>query len=168
MLKICTASVVGLDKIEKRPDGLYEQSTPGTLCGELLLDGVRYSYRWTAYAGFVWDGASNLKWKWLQKLFPCYVEGDPVYNKASELHDWLYATGGQLAEGVNITRDECDDAFRGVARESDFMQSKRSWIARTLCSAADFFIYIFAGGDRHWCNDSYCIKGMAYMQLEKL
>lgn len=42
MLKIRTASVVGLDKIEKRPDGLYEQSTPGTLYGELLLDGVRH------------------------------------------------------------------------------------------------------------------------------
>lgn len=164
MIKVKTAHA--LNRMECAKYGnLYGVMREFNLYGTMSVDGVDYRYNFYIHPGFLWDGASNLKFKLLQKVFPGFVDDDPVFNAASALHDWLYARTGELCEGFNLTRDECDDMLRGIARESRTMQSRSRKVARFCCSCADFFVGLFAGGDSHWGNDEYRIRDKAEFRL---
>lgn len=164
MLKVHSAAVSNEDKVIKRDDGLYMQVNDNTLFGELSIDEQRFKFRFQVKTCFTWDGASNVKLKLLQKVFPSYVDGDAVYNFASKIHDWLYARTGNICEGFNISREECDDFLRGVARESETMRKRGRW-ARFCCGCADLAVGIFAGSSKHWGNDTHGIKEMATLEL---
>ena len=92
--------------------------------------------------GFRCDGLSV---PWAFRWFlPSWDDKNHLYNLSGALHDWLYATGGYFGMFV---REECDDFFRGIMRESG--------IGRFKAGCADKAVEWFAGNGKHWNNDSY-------------
>lgn len=80
----------------------------------------------------------------LQWFLPRWDDKNQLYNAAGAAHDCLYATGGYYGM---FKREECDDIFRGIMRESG--------IGRIKAGCADKAVEWFAGGKKHWNNDSY-------------
>ena len=74
-----------------------------------------------------------------------------LYNVAGAVHDWLYATKGYSI----LRREECDDIFRGLLRESG--------ISRFKAGAADKAVEWFAGGSNHWGADGYKVADKCSM-----
>lgn len=91
--------------------------------------------------GFRCDGASvPLAFRW---FLPSWDKNNHLYNIGSSVHDGLYIHGGF---GI-FSREECDDILRGIWRESK--------ISRFKAGVADKCVEWFAGGGKHWKNDSY-------------
>ena len=102
--------------------------------------------------GFRCDGLSV---PWLFRWFlKSWDDKNHLYNLAGAFHDWLYATGG--ANGM-FTREECDDIFRGLLRESGKGRGK--------AGVADKAVEIFAGGSEHWKNDGYGIAEQVVLKV---
>ena len=102
--------------------------------------------------GFRCDGLSV---PWAFRWFlPSWDKRNQLYNVAGAFHDWLYATKGNFGM---FCREECDDTFRGLLRESG--------ISRFKAGCADKAIEWFAGGKDHWGNDGYGIKTLARMEI---
>lgn len=100
--------------------------------------------------GFRCDGLSVPRaFRW---FLPSWDESNELYNLAGAFHDWLYATQGAFGRW---NRSECDDAFRGILRESG--------MSRFKASTADFAVGLFAGNSRHWGNDSYNVREMVLL-----
>lgn len=92
-------------------------------------------------SGFKCDGASiPLAFRW---FLPSWDKKNHIYNIGSAIHDGLYIHKGFML----FTREECDDILRGIWRESG--------ISRFKAGVADKAVQLFAGGKKHWGNDSY-------------
>lgn len=92
-------------------------------------------------SGFKCDGASiPLAFRW---FLPSWDKKNHIYNLGSTIHDGLYIHKGFML----FTREECDDILRGIWRESG--------ISRFKAGVADKAVQLFAGGKKHWGNDSY-------------
>lgn len=105
----------------------------------------------TLYPGYMTDGASTF-WP-ISKLVPQWIKDDEHYNAAPAAHDVLYLLGG-IVEGehepISLSREEVDDILRGIWR---------CWgMSRFVAGCADKGVEIFAGGKRHWKNDSYGVR----------
>ena len=99
--------------------------------------------------GFRCDGLSV---PWAFRWFlPSWDSKNALYNVAGAVHDWLYATKGYSM----FNREECDDVFRGILRESG--------IGRFKAGCADKAVELFAGGKNHWGNDDYKIADKCSM-----
>lgn len=69
------------------------------------------------------------------------------------IHDSLYTL-----KGANLfTREECDDVFRGLLRDSG--------ISRAKAGLADIAVGLFAGGEKHWGNDAWNNKNKIHVKL---
>ena len=101
--------------------------------------------------GFRCDGLSVPRaFRW---FLPSWDTSNELYNLAGAFHDWLYATKGFCGRW---SRSECDDAFRGILRESG--------MSRFKASTADFAVGLFAGNSRHWGNDSYGVANLVTLE----
>lgn len=68
------------------------------------------------------------------------------------IHDSLYTL-----KGANLfTREECDDVFRGLLRDAG--------ISRMKAGLADMSVGLFAGGDKHWGNDTWNNKNKIHVK----
>jgi hypothetical protein len=106
------------------------------------------------HEGFRCDGLSvPCAFRW---FLPSWDSKNALYNVAGALHDWLYATKGYSI----LRREECDDIFRGLLRESG--------IGRFKAGCADKAVEWFAGGKNHWGNDSYQIADKCSMVVRYL
>lgn len=115
---------------------------------------VRFCGESTDGQGFRCDGLSVPKiFRW---FLPSWDEKNCIYNVAGALHDWLYTTKGNFGM---FTREECDDIFRGLLRESG--------IGRFKAGCADKAVEWFAGGNSHWNNDNYGVAGLARMEVDR-
>lgn len=101
--------------------------------------------------GFRCDGLSVPKvFRW---YLPSWDKDNQVYNLAGAVHDALYTL-----KGANMfTREESDDIFRSLLRDSG--------ISRAKAGLADMAVGIFAGGDKHWGNDSWNNKDRIHVKL---
>ena len=131
-----------------------------TLCFELVQCGlvcsakVRFCGEATDGQGYRCDGLSVPKaFRW---FLPSWDYKNSLYNLAGAVHDWLYSTGGNFGM---FTREECDDIFRGLLRESG--------ISRFKAGCADKAVEWFAGGSSHWNNDSYGVAELARMEVTR-
>lgn len=141
-------------------DGSHVLKRTATLCFEMGKDGfvstakIRFCGESTDGAGFRCDGLSVprlLRW-----FLPSWDDRNGLYNVAGAVHDWLYTTGGNFGM---FTREECDDIFRGLLRESG--------IGRFKAGCADKAVEWFAGGKDHWNNDNYGVAGLARMEVTR-
>lgn len=115
---------------------------------------VRFCGESTDGRGFRCDGLSVPRlFRW---FLPSWDEKNTLYNVAGALHDWLYTTKGNFGM---FTREECDDFFRGLLRESG--------IGRLKAGCADKAVGLFAGNKSHWGNDSYCVASLARMEVTR-
>lgn len=113
---------------------------------------VRFRGEATDGKGFRCDGLSVPKlFRW---FLPSWDKKNWLYNVSGAFHDWLYCTRGAYGK---FTREECDDFFRGILRESG--------IGRFKAGVADKSIELFAGGKSHWGNDSFLTAPLAKMEV---
>lgn len=101
--------------------------------------------------GYRCDGLSVPKvFRW---YLPSWDKDNQLYNLAGAIHDALYTL-----KGANMfTREECDDIFRGLLRDSG--------ISRAKAGLADMAVGLFAGGDRHWGNDTWNNKDKIHVKM---
>lgn len=141
-------------------DGTHVLKRASTLCFEFThkdfdcMANVRFYGEATDGRGFRCDGLSVPKiFRW---FLPSWDEKNTLYNVAGALHDWLYSTKGNFGM---FTREECDDFFRGLLRESG--------IGRFKAGCADKAVEWFAGGEDHWENDEYGTRPLARMEVTR-
>ena len=107
--------------------------------------------RFRILPGFKCDGASiPFAFRW---FLPSWDKNNDLYNLGSSIHDGLYLHGGF---GI-LSREECDDVLRGIWRDSG--------ISRFKAGVADKCVEWFAGGGKHWGNDSYGVKDLFKMEV---
>lgn len=101
--------------------------------------------------GYRCDGLSVPKvFRW---YLPSWDKDNQLYNLSGSIHDALYTL-----KGANMfTREECDDIFRGLLRDSG--------ISRAKAGLADTAVGLFAGGDRHWGNDTWNNKDKIHVKM---
>lgn len=97
---------------------------------------------------FCCDGLSVPKC--LQWFLPSWDDYNSLYNLAGAIHDYLYSVEGKT-KSIILTREDCDDVFRGILRCSG--------ISRFKAGCADKAVEWFAKGSNHWGNDTYNLKG---------
>lgn len=91
--------------------------------------------------GYRCDGLSVPKiFRW---YLPSWDKDNSLYNLSGAIHDALYTL-----RGANMfSREECDDVFRGLLRDAG--------ISRSKAGLADMSVRLFAGGEKHWGNDTW-------------
>lgn len=117
----------------------------------VICDEYNNYYKIILDKGYRCDGLS------VPKVFRWYLQSwdkdNQLYNLAGAIHDALYTL-----KGANMfTREESDDIFRGLLRDSG--------ISRAKAGLADMAVGIFAGGDRHWGNDSWNNRDRIHVKL---
>jgi hypothetical protein len=152
MIKIRTAYVTESPKWGTRKDGSHVLNSG---CTVLITADYRGHFSELIVRldeGFRCDGLSV---PWAFRWFlPSWDSKNALYNLAGAVHDWLYTTKGN--DGM-FSREECDDIFRGIMRESG--------IGRFKAGCADKAVEWFAGGGKHWGNDSYGIKHLGHVTV---
>lgn len=142
----------------------YLQICEGELRGRLRWNGLLYAYSVRFRPGFKSDGASvPAAFRW---FLPSWAENDPLYNAMAKAHDLLYIFGGELDSGEKWDREDCDDFLRGGWRETPTLKKSR-W-ARFRCGTADALIHVFAGGSKHWKNDSLHVCEFGKITLTRI
>ena len=100
--------------------------------------------------GYRCDGLSVPKFfRW---YLPSWDKDNSDYNLAGAIHDALYT----VKRASLFTREECDDVFRGLLRDSG--------ISRAKAGLADMAVGLFAGGDKHWGNDTWKNKELIHVR----
>ena len=136
------------DKWLKTSDGQYvlQKRVATVICDE-----YNNYYQIILYKGYTCDGLSVPKvFQW---YLPKWDEDNSLYNLAGAIHDALYTVSGS-----NIfSREECDDIFRGLLRDSG--------ISRFKAGLADKAVELFAGGDKHWGNDTWNNKDKIHIKI---
>lgn len=117
----------------------------------VICDEYNNYYKIILDKGYRCDGLS------VPKVFRWYLQSwdkdNQLYNLAGAIHDALYTL-----KGANMfTREESDDIFRGLLRDSG--------ISRAKAGLADMAVGLFAGGDRHWGNDTWNNKDKIHVKL---
>ena len=132
-----------------RKDGSHVLNNQLMLIVRADRDGVTMELTFTLREGFRCDGLS-VPWafRWFLKSWD---SKNALYNVAGAVHDWLYTTKGYSI----LRREECDDIFRGLLRESG--------IGRFKAGCADKAVEWFAGGKNHWGNDGYKVADKCSM-----
>ena len=117
----------------------------------VICDEYNNYYRIILDKGYRCDGLSVPKvFRW---YLPSWDKDNSGYNLAGAIHDALYTV-----KGANLfAREECDDIFRGLLRDSG--------ISRAKAGLADMAVGLFAGGDRHWGNDTWNNKDKIHVKL---
>ena len=117
----------------------------------VICDEYNNYYQIILDKGYRCDGLSVPKvFRW---YLPSWDKDNQLYNLSGSIHDALYTL-----KGANMfTREECDDIFRGLLRDSG--------ISRAKAGLADMAVGLFAGGDRHWGNDEWTNKDKIYVKL---
>ena len=125
------------DKWESNGDSYILQKRIRTV----IRDEYNNQYQIILDKGYRCDGLSVPKmFRW---YLPSWDKDNQLYNLAGAIHDALYTL-----KGANLfTREECDDVFRGLLRDSG--------IGRTKAGLADMAVGLFAGSDKHWGNDTW-------------
>lgn len=117
----------------------------------VICDEYNNYYQIILDKGYRCDGLS------VPKVFRWYLQSwdkdNQLYNLAGAIHDALYTVKGARL----FTREESDDVFRGLLRDSG--------ISRAKAGLADMAVGLFAGGDRHWGNDSWNNKDRIHVKL---
>lgn len=117
----------------------------------VICDEYNNYYQIILDKGYRCDGLSVPKI--LRWYLPSWDKDNSVYNLAGAIHDALYTL-----KGANIfTREESDDIFRGLLRDSG--------ISRAKAGLADMAVGLFAGGDKHWGNDTWNNKDKIHVKL---
>lgn len=117
-----------------------------------MPDGSERTVVATFSPGFRCDGLSVPRiFRWFMKSWDA---NNDLYNFAGAFHDWLYSTSGLYHY---FSREECDDIFRGLLRESGK--------GRGLAGIADKAVELFAGGRAHWGNDSYGVRELVWLTI---
>ncbi|MCF0180174.1 MAG: DUF1353 domain-containing protein [Bacteroidales bacterium] len=130
----------------------YTLTQPMHVCMQAFLDSKPCEIRIVIDEGFKSDGLSVPKpFAWFLKQWD---PTNPIYNIAGLIHDWLYSVKGDCT----LSREECDDVFRGILRLSG--------IGRFKAGVADKCVEWFAGGDSHWGNDSYGVARLGDMEID--
>jgi hypothetical protein len=133
-------------------DGSHVLEHGGDLHSVIKQGVASVEYKFTFKEGYRCDGLSVPRaFRWFLKSWDAE---NNLYNMAGAIHDWFYSTGGMF--GV-FKRDECDDVFRGILRESG--------IGRVKAGFADKAVELFAGGKRHWENDDYGVSGLVTFSI---
>lgn len=143
-VKVLSVSYSSAAKTTENVPHIYEGDTKvyvNLQKADIILKAV-FSIR----SGFKCDGASiPAAFRW---FLPSWDKFNNVYNLGSTVHDGLY-----IHKGFGLfTREECDDILRGIWRESG--------IGRFKAGVADKCVQLFAGGKRHWGNDSYGVASL--------
>lgn len=157
--------------VDKKPNieqynhekGVFIYKEKSSLYGALDWDGDSYAYEFNIAPGYVTNYASvprRLQW-----VLPSYVLDDPVYNAFSALHDWLYSVGGDTGQYI-LPRLTCDDIFSTGIRTSNTIQTRRC--PGLLVTLADLGVGLFAGGSKHWKNDSYNVAQFATFTMTQI
>lgn len=117
----------------------------------VICDEYNNYYRIILDKGYRCDGLSVPKiFRW---YLPSWDKDNQLYNLSGSVHDALYTI-----KGANIfSREESDDIFRGLLRDSG--------ISRAKAGLADMAVGLFAGGDRHWGNDTWNNKDKIHVKL---
>lgn len=115
-----------------------------TLCVEIERKGRRYDFEMLFKKGYESDGLSRPDF--IGGWIPRIDEKNSLYNFAGFAHDWLYSVRGVIDKEFILSRSECDDIFRGILRKAG--------VSRFKAGVMDFFVGLFAGGPKHWGNDS--------------
>ena len=117
----------------------------------VICDEYNNYYQIILDKGYRCDGLSVPKvFRW---YLPSWDKDNQLYNLAGAIHDALYTL-----KGANMfTREESDDIFRGLLRDSG--------ISRAKAGLADMAVGLFAGGDRHWGNDTWNNKDKIHVKL---
>ena len=122
----------------KKENGVYTLTTP---IKTTIADEENNLFVITLKKGFKTDGLSVPSL--FQWFLPSWDKENANYNLAGIIHDTLYTT-----KGSNIfCREEVDDIFRGLLRDSG--------ISRFKAGVADKAVELFAGGENHWGNDDF-------------
>ena len=148
-VKVLSVSVPSVPVVTTTSPHVYEREA--FLLATIVKDDVKFIADFHIRVGFKCDGAS-IPWafRW---FLPSWDKDNFVYNLGSTVHDGLYAN-----KGFNIfSREECDDILRGIWRESG--------ISRFKAGVADKCVEWFAGGGKHWGNDSYGVKDLFKMEV---
>lgn len=137
-----------------RNDGSHVLNTQFLFIVRADRDGVLLELIFDFREGFRLDGLSVPRiFRW---FLPSWDSKNALYNVAGAVHDWLYATKGYSI----LRREECDDIFRGLLRESG--------IGRFKAGAADKAVEWFAGGSNHWGADGYKVADKCSMVVRYL
>ena len=117
----------------------------------VICDEYNNYYQIILDKGYRCDGLSVPKvFRW---YLPSWDKDNQLYNLSGSIHDALYTL-----KGANIfTREDCDDIFRGLLRDSG--------ISRAKAGLADMAVGLFAGGDRHWGNDTWNNKDKIHVKM---
>lgn len=117
----------------------------------VICDEYNNYYQIILDKGYRCDGLSVPKvFRW---YLPSWDKDNQLYNLAGAIHDALYTL-----KGANLfTREESDDVFRGLLRDSG--------ISRAKAGLADMAVGLFAGGDKHWGNDTWNNKDRIHVKL---
>lgn len=117
----------------------------------VICDEYNNYYHIVLDKGYRCDGLSVPKvFRW---YLPSWDKDNQLYNLSGSVHDALYTL-----KGANMfTREECDDIFRGLLRDSG--------ISRAKAGLADMAVGLFAGGDSHWGNDTWNNKDKIHVKL---
>lgn len=111
------------------------------------VDGKKHVFAMRFENGFACDGLSvpkPLRW-----FLPSWDKKNGNYNLAGVVHDALYGNAGF----DRFTREECDDIFRGLLRESG--------ISRFKAGCADKAVGWFA--NKHFGSDDLKVAHLAKM-----
>ena len=138
-----------------RKDGSHVLNNNFLLIVHTDMRGVTSEITFSFLEGFRCDGLSV---PWAFRWFlPSWDSKNAIYNVAGAIHDWLYTVKG--VSGY-FKREEVDDIFRGILRESG--------IGRFKAGCADKAVEWFAGGKSHWGNDDYKIADKCSMLVRYL
>ena len=155
MITIHNAYVSERPKWGTRKDGMHVLNEGCTILLSADWRDVRSELIVRLDENFRCDGLSV---PWAFRWFlPSWDEKNQLYNLAGAIHDWLYSTKG--ADSM-FSREECDDIFRGILRESG--------ISRFKAGAADKAVEWFAGGSNHWGADGYKVADKCSMVVRYL
>ena len=149
MITIRNAYVSERPKWGTRKDGMHVLNNQFLLIVRADVTVGLVELTFTFREGFRCDGLSV---PWAFRWFlPSWDSRNALYNVAGAVHDWLYTTKGYSV----FNREECDDIFRGLLRESG--------IGRFKAGCADKAVEWFAGGSNHWGSDDYKVADKCSM-----
>ena len=126
-------------------NGVHRLLNPVVVCMEIQKGAHIFAVELLFKKGYESDGISRPDFigGWIKR----FDFENMLYNFAGFVHDWLYSKKGVVEKDFVLNRSECDDVFRGILRDSG--------LTRFKAGVMDFFVGLFAGGSKHWGNDSF-------------
>lgn len=103
------------------------------------------------------DGAS------VPDIFSCVREGwydGTLRDVGAIVHDFLYTIKGECL-GKKLSRRECDIILQNIDLFTGATTKKKSWLVR-------WAVGLFAGGKKHWGNDSFHQIDKIHVSFEPL